>query len=231
MASAATQGCFARARRAVKGAALAVSLVASALLTAAALRVPDYHWLAWFSFVPLFVAVKALRPLAAALAGGLWGACLYVFCAADPALTIGPSLASVVLLTAIPAVYVGLAARRGRTVVLNVLVLALGWILIEFILLRPIGLDQGLLVGAHGEGHWLARLLGYVSVAFAVACANASLLDLMGRARWCLPFRRSLAEMPQSPGGLSAQTFRYLQFLTLRQAYPRAPPFHAGVPI
>ena len=49
----------------LKPAALGVSLVLSALLTAAALRLADQHWLAWFSFLPLFVVIRSLRPLAA----------------------------------------------------------------------------------------------------------------------------------------------------------------------
>ena len=48
--------------RAAKAAALAVSLVLSALLTAVAWRRPHDHWLAWISFLPLFVAVRSLRP-------------------------------------------------------------------------------------------------------------------------------------------------------------------------
>ena len=48
----------------IKAAALGVSLVLSALVTAVALQVPDHHWLAWISFLPLFVAVRWLgRPV------------------------------------------------------------------------------------------------------------------------------------------------------------------------
>ena len=73
------------ARCSIKAVALGVSLVLSALLTAATLRSPDLHWLAWFSFLPLFVALRSLRPMPAALTGGLWGACLYLFVAGGPA--------------------------------------------------------------------------------------------------------------------------------------------------
>lgn len=67
--------------RSFKVVALGVMLVLSALLTTAALRVPDQHWLAWISFLPLFAVVRWLRPSVAVLAGGLWGACLYLFTA------------------------------------------------------------------------------------------------------------------------------------------------------
>ncbi len=50
------QGIALKLPRSVKAAALAALLVFSALLTAVALRTPEYHWLAWISFLPLFVA-------------------------------------------------------------------------------------------------------------------------------------------------------------------------------
>ncbi len=117
-----------RLPRGVKAASLALSLVFIALLTAVALRSPDDHWLAWISFLPLFVAVRWLRPPAAALAGGLWGACLYLFSSlgSTPAVealapgidltapAIGSAVWYLALLIVIPAVYVGLAARPSR---------------------------------------------------------------------------------------------------------------------
>ena len=65
--------------RSVKAAALAVSLLLSALLTAVAVRSPDDHWLAWISFLPLFVAVllgthpNTSEPRASARADGWHG--------------------------------------------------------------------------------------------------------------------------------------------------------------
>lgn len=83
-----------------------------------ALRSPDVHWLAWFSFVPLFVAVRSLRPMMAALAGGLWGACPCLFTPAGPAYTVdtvfsdvGPPAWLLWLLIVIPVGHVDLAAR------------------------------------------------------------------------------------------------------------------------
>ncbi|MFQ5461126.1 MAG: hypothetical protein ACE5E5_00700 [Phycisphaerae bacterium] len=129
-------------------------LVLSALLTTAALRVPDQHWLAWISFLPLFAVVRWLRPSVAVLAGGLWGACLYLFCSAGltpavdtagPAIALsydaqvgvhalaGPSAWLLALLILIPAVYVGLAARPTRAIGFKLLTLALGWTLIEVV--------------------------------------------------------------------------------------------------
>ena len=53
-----------------KAAALGVSLVFSALLTAAALRSPDHHWLAWISFLPLFVVVQSFGYAVPSKGGG-----------------------------------------------------------------------------------------------------------------------------------------------------------------
>ncbi len=219
--------------------ALAGSLVPSAALTAVALRAPEHHWLAWVSFLPLFVAVRWLRPATAALAGGLWGACLYLFCTAGPtpaveamapaidpaAAAVGPSAWLLALLIVIPAVYVGLAARPARAIGFKLLTLALGWTLVEAVvgLHNPSGQRDGLLTGSQGEGphlHWLARLLGYVCTAFLVACANASLVGILSGARLSFPAYRSLAGSPNPA----------IQSCTLRQAQARAPPIQVAVP-
>ncbi len=219
-----------------KAAALGVSLVLSALLTVAALRLPDQHWLAWISFLPLFVVVRSLRPLAAALAGAFWGGCLYLFFTAGPTPTIdtvAPAIGSsawlLALLIVIPAVYLGLAARPARAIGFKLLTLALGWTLVEVVLHlhNPSGAREGLLTGSVSEGlhlHWLARLLGYVSTAFLVACVNASLVGILSGAGLSFPAYRSLAESPKAVGRLASQIIPAIQSWTLRQAHPRAPP-------
>ena len=222
--------------RSPKTAALGVSLVLSALLTAAALRLPDLHWLAWISFLPLFVVVRSLRPPAAALAGGFWGGCLYLFCSAGPTptvdtagLVIAPSVWLLALLIVIPAVYVGLAARSARAIGFKLLMLAIGWTLIEAVLHfhNPSAPHEGLLTGSQGDSahlHWFARLLGYVSTAFLVACANVSLVGILSGTRLRLPARRSLAGSPDAVGWLPSQVVLAIQSWPLRQGYPRAPP-------
>ncbi len=228
--------------------ALAVSLVLSALFTATALLLPDLHWLAWISFLPLFVVVRSLRPLAAALAGGFWGGCLYLFCTAAPSLSANPIAPDIglgasaiatsgwllALLIVIPAVYVGLAARPARAIGYKLLTLALGWTLIEVVLHlhNPSSPHQGLLAGSQPEGphlHWLARLLGYVCTAFLVACANASLVGMLSRARFSFPPSMLLPESPNAVGWHPSQVLLTLQSWTLRQAHPRAPPIPVAV--
>lgn len=219
-----------------KALALGVSLILSALLTAAALRLPDEHWLAWISFLPLFVIVRSARPFAAALAGALWGGCFYLFCSAgatpalnttDPA--IAPSASLLALLILIPAVYLGLAARPARAIGYKLLTLALGWTLIEIVLHlhNPSVARQGLLTGSVGEGadlHWLVRLLGYVCTAFLVATVNASLVGILSGVRLSLPAYRSLAGSPHVVWHLASRVVLAIQSWTHRQAHPRAPP-------
>ena len=229
--------------RGAEAAALGLWLVPSALLTAMALRAPEYHWLAWISFLPLFVAVRSLRPLSAALYGGLWGACLYAFSTAGPMSTEGflgirvgltspalvPSTWGLALLTVIPAVYAGLAALPGRAIVFRLLMLALGWTLVEAGLHfhRLLGPHDGPLTGLHAEGpylHWLARLLGYVCTAFLVASVNVSLIGILTGARLHFPLCRSLVGVHNATWRIASQVILVIQSLAVRQAHPRAPP-------
>ncbi len=223
-------------------AVLTLSLVVSALLTAAALRLPDQHWLAWISFLPLFVVVRSLRPFGATLAGGFWGGCLCVFwvylfrsAGANPAihLTATSLSASVLLLLTllivISGVCVGLATRRARAIGYKLLILALGWCLVEAVLhlYNLFGPHDGLLTGSQGGGvpiHWLARLLGYVGTAFLVACVNAVLIGMVSRVRLSFWGYRSFARSADIGKSVLSDTFLLIQSWTLRQANPRAPP-------
>ncbi len=233
--------------RGIKGAALAVSLVGSAVLTALALQSPHLGWLVWFSFLPIIVAIRMLRPGMAALAGGGWGVSLYLaftafglpgFDGVDRAVGSGisvlhSSVGLFALLIAISAVYVGLAARPARAIGFKLLTLALGWTLVEFVvgLHNPSGRHNSLLTGSQGEGpdlHWLARLLGYVATAFLVACVNASLVGILSGARLSFPACRSLAGSPNAGAGPPSQGVPAILFLALRQAHPRAPPIQAA---
>ena len=215
-----------RAQRCIKATALGVSLVLSALLTAAALRLPDQHWLAWISLLPLFWAIRFRGPTTAAFYGALWGISLYFFSTVGAAPAIAPTLFSLVLLATIPALYAGLGSLLSRAIGFNPLMLAGGWILVE-VALKPLRLRHGLLAGSLGDNadfHWLARLLGYVFVALLVACANASLVCIVSGARLSFPACRSLAGSTNVVGHLASQVVLAIQSWTLRQAHPRAPP-------
>lgn len=215
-----------RAKRRVKAAALAVSLAFSALLMVLVVGSPAWSGLAWISLLPLFAAVRFLRPIPAVLAGGWWGLCLYLFSIAGAAPSVSSTLSSLVLLAAVPAVYAGLGTLATRAFGFNPVILGLGWIAVE-VALQPVGLDRGLLGGAQAEGtrlHWATEVLGYISVAFLVACANASLLAFLSRARWTGTRQWSLSGVPHSERRPFGHVSCWVQLLALRQAYPRAPP-------
>lgn len=208
-------------------AALAISLPLSAALTAAAVESSDLSWLAWMSLLPLFWAIRSLKPVGAMLSGALWGGCLAAFLVAGPAPAISPAFSSLALLAAVPALYAGICSRLTRSIGFNPIMLGLGWILVE-VALKPVGLRHGLLASTLADGSavlWIGRLLGSVFVAALVVCANASLLAVLSSTR--LRFRSnrsSAAPLPSAPGFLSWQTSFLVQHPGLRQMYPRAPP-------
>ena len=135
----------------------------------------------------------------------------------------------------IPAVYGGLAGQRTRSIGLKLITLALGWTLLEAVLHvhNAAGPHEGLLAGSQGEGpqlHWLARLFGYVSAAFLVACANASLVGILSGARLRFPACKSPVGSPTVVKRLPSQLCLAIQSGTLRHARPRPPPLRAAVP-
>jgi len=219
---------------------LVLSLVLSALITTVALHSPDDRWVAWFCFLPLFIAVRLLSPTLAAMAGGLWGASLYLFttasrtAVAEDFISVS-SVGMLALLIAIPAIYLGLAARPARAIGFRILTLALGWTLIEAVLhlYNNLGPQEGLLTGSQGEGlqlHWLTRLLGYVATAVLVASLNVSLVGFVSTACLNLPVLCLWAEPPEI-GALSPPEFILLAFCcALRRVHPRAPPILVVAP-
>lgn len=232
--------------RSLKLAVLAVLLMFSAVLTAEVLRSPTRYWLAWISFLPLFVAVRWLRPAMAAAAGGLWGACLSLFFAgggsmADgaPASAVGWSTWGFASLVVIPAVYVGLAARLTRSdagraparrmIVLSTVLLTFGWTLVEavFHLRRLFGPRDGLVTGLPDQAahvHWLACLLGYMCTAFVVAGMNASLVSILSRGHRWFVFQRCFLEALRARVHHLPRMAPCLRRWLLRQMQPRAPP-------
>ena len=220
-----------RVKRGPKLAALAVSLLLSAVLMGIVVRSDTHAWLAWISLVPLFAAVRLLRPVGAAVAGALWGGSFYFLCATGTAPAIPPALTSFALLAAIPALYAGLGSLATRAIGFSPLILGLGWVLVE-VGLKPLGLHHGLLAGtqlavAQTEPTYLdglARILGYIVVAFLVASANASLLVVLSGVRLKIPEFRSIVGLPESRLAPAWRTAFCVQLLPPRQTYPRAPP-------
>jgi len=212
------------ARQPVSALLLIGSVALSAYLMGEAIASPGMGWLAWVSLLPLFLVIRVLAPLRALLCGALWGACLGAF-APDRPIDCS-SVHSLALLGAVPAAYAYLGALLTRRVGFSPLVLAFGWVGVEFAL-QPLHLRCGLLAGTQGDGVlvlWVGSLLGYVFVAFLVAYVNALLLALLIEVRFnasaprCCPRSDNLKGRPE-PG-----SFWCLSALALRAAQPRAPP-------
>ena len=67
-----------------KAVALFVGLLVSAFLMSVALRSQAGGLLAWFTLIPLFLAIRLLAPGRAFLGGAFWGLCLFLFCTGSP---------------------------------------------------------------------------------------------------------------------------------------------------
>jgi hypothetical protein len=162
----------------------------------------------------LFLAIRVLSPAVAALAGGLWGGCFYLFSVAGavPGLSLMPH--SFGLLAIVLMLYAYICVLLTRWIGFSPMLLALGWILVE-LALTPLGLKQGLLAGTQGANpylHWISCLLGYALVA------------LVSSARLRFPSASLAAGLPNAERCPLSQSFVHLQFLPLCELYPRPPP-------
>ncbi len=210
----------------VKSAALILSLVAGAFLMAMSLGPSGHSWLGWLTLLPLFVAIRVLKPLRAMLCGALWGLCLHVFGVSAFATGISSGLFSLALLTAIPAAYALLASWLIRRMGFSPFVLGVSWMGVE-LALRPLGLHHGLLAATQGDStlvHWLGGALGYVLVAFVVALANAVLLLLLSRVPVGVASHGYLPGSNTGGTRLVPQTFSCFPLFAIPVSQPRAPP-------
>lgn len=204
---------------------LILSLCASGYLMAVAVGTPGHSWLAWTSLLPVFVAIRLLTPVQAAVCGALWGASLYTCSFA--AGTLSPAVHYLVLLAGIPAIYSFAGARLTRWIGFSPLLLGLGWIGVE-LMLQPLPWRYGLLAGTQADGllvNLVGKLLGYVFVGFLVAYVNALLLTVLSDARLPIPQARPARRKHRDTGGLVVpQTFCCVPLFAVRPEHPRAPP-------
>jgi apolipoprotein N-acyltransferase len=217
------------AKLSAKNAALGASLVLSAYGAACAAQGGLPLWVGWVALVPVFVAIRALRPILAMLCGALWGASLFVFTsgASEP----GHPLVVGLLLTVVPAAYAYLAAYVTRWIGFSPFVLGVGWMGVE-LALAPVGLHNGLLSATQGDTalmDYIGRALGYVLVAFLVAYINALLVEVLGRVPLRLPRPRWAAARDDAEILLRSQIVGCLSLVALQPSHPRAPP-HRSVP-
>jgi len=208
------------------GVALTVALVGSAYLTATAVGSPSHAWMGWLSLLPLFVAVRVLRPLRAGVCGALWGGCLFTFCVAAGRTAVSANPASFILLTAIPAIYTFLGAWLTRWIGFSPFVLGVGWMGVE-LALAPLGLHSGLLAGTQDHTalmDYIGRAMGYVLVGFLVAYVNAALVAVFARVRLRLPRPFRITRSGNGVLFLRSQIVGCLSLVALQPSHPRAPP-------
>ena len=211
---------------------LIASLISSAHLLTLATASPSHSWLAWIALAPLFIVIRYLSPVRAALCGGLWGSSLYLFSwylyeQGFVGSSIAPGAFNFLLLLTVPATYVGLGALFTRRYGFSPLALATGWIVVE-LALQSVGLRHSLLATNAAYGPFLqviANLLGYGFVAFLVAYINAVLLSIAAR----VSFSYGSLFIP-IPAADTARNYIYSISLSPQTGYlqpsrPRAPPF------
>lgn len=206
--------------------ALAIALVGSAYLTAAAVGSPVHAWVAWLSLLPLFFAIRLFNPLRASVCGALWGASLFVFCVATGSSEVPATVWSVVLLGGIPAIYAFAASSLTRWIGFSPFVLGVGWMGVE-LALAPLGLHSGLLSASQGDTavmDYIGRALGYVLVGFLVAYVNAALVAVLGRVRLSIPRFIPTSDSTERFRLYRSQILGCVSLITFQPSRPRAPP-------
>lgn len=217
---------FGQRRAVYRLAALTVWLVVSAYVMARGLRSPEQAWLAWVALLPLFVAIRSLRPVHAMLSGALWGLSLCLFASVAAGTDLRDAALSLALLTAIPAAYAFLGAALTRRIGFSPLVLGVTWMGVE-LAFEPLGLANGLLAASQSDAtfvHSLAGAFGYLLVPFVVATISASLISALSHVHLGSPGRVPAAETAADDTRLTAQTFSCYPLFAIPPSQPRAPP-------
>ncbi len=201
-------------------------MAGSALLMAVAVGTGGHPLLACVALLPFFYCIKTCRPLAAAGAGAVWGASLFASAALGDTFPVSPTIASMLMMSAIPATYAGLGAVITRRLGFSPFILALGWIGVEFAL-TPLGLRHGLLAATQDGGALLnvvGGFLGYVFVAFLVAYANALVLSLASRVRLSIKLTSATGWYAAPKGWVRTTCERLSQSEFAAGLQARAPP-------
>ncbi len=205
---------------------LGAALAFSAFLMAVAVHAPSGWWLGWLTLLPLFLCIRVLRPVAAAVAGTFWGVSFFAFSLAGGHTMITPTLGSLVLLGVIPGAYAGLGSLVTRRVGFSPLLLGIGWVGVEFAL-HPLALPHGLLAGTQGDGLFvrvIGNLAGYVLVAFLVAYVTASLLSVLSDVYVGVTSLRFAPRSSTAPVAVANPESRLCLLDYISPSRPRAPP-------
>lgn len=157
------------------------ALMIGAFMMTLALQAAQARWLGWVTLLPLFLVIRQLAPIRAGLAAAFWGTCFAGFSTLAPHGLIDVSVQSFGLIALVTGVYGFLASHVTRRVGLSPLLLAIGWVGVEFAL-QPLSSHNGLLAGTQGDGLFIrtiGQVAGYILVAFLVAYVNATILEIL----------------------------------------------------
>jgi hypothetical protein len=144
------------------------------------------------TLVPLFLVIRLLTPVHAAVAGSFWGICFYIASGLIAGTEVPHDFTSLILLTVVPGVYAFVAAAITRRKGFHPLLLGLGWAGVE-LALKPLALSHGLLAGTQGNGwflHAVGGVGGYLLVSVLLALANAWFLSVLSSVRVAWPTGR-----------------------------------------
>ncbi|NOT00971.1 MAG: hypothetical protein HOP29_10120 [Phycisphaerales bacterium] len=163
----------------------ASSLIVGGVATAAAMHARELFWLGWLSAVPLFAAVRWLRPGQAGVSGGLWGLALLASHTFLTGESFGPGMGPLMAVVAGPALFGWLLSVYRRWNGFDPLTLAVGWLGVE-LLAAAAGMERGILAGTQNEFVVTGlggQFFGYLFVALFIANTGALLTGPFGARR------------------------------------------------
>lgn len=205
-------------------AAVAGLCVLGGWLLSAALENPEFSLVGWCSLLPLFLAIRMLRPARASASAAVWGISVALFSPAAPEMGWA---AGAVLFATVPALYALLGGLLTRRIGFHPLFLGLGWVGVEFAL-APLSMHNGLLAGSQSSGpllQFVGSALGYVFVAFLIALVNAVLLFVLGEIP-AADGRKPVPKLSRGPISWPLPEPALAGALHLAGSFrPRAPPF------
>lgn len=182
--------------------------------------------------MPLFLAIRFLTPFRAMFCGALWGFCLNAFLISGYGQTTTPLADSFALLIMIPAIYAFAGSQFTRRIGFSPLLLAFGWVGVEFAL-RPLGLGYGMLATTQENGGILQVVggpLGYLFVAFLIALINAKLLSFVNDARFKTGKAILLLRSGEPRAWVSSRSCPGILVFAADSFRPRGPPLDESKP-
>jgi len=205
---------------------LAGALVVSAYLPASVLAGRADGWVGWLSLLPLFAAIRLLRPARACLCGALWGASLFAWCALLGPAAFSLTLKTAMLLCTVPAAYGWLGARLTRWIGFSPFVLGVAWMGVELAAV-PLGVSFGLSSAGDADPawvSWLGHTLGTVFVAFVAAYASAAFVCVAARVALSLPRPQPFTVSTGPNRWFAPRTFFCFRRFAIEPCQPRPPP-------